>query len=124
MPEIADLGRFLIRAQRDAEKSGADPRRPKKRACTPSCCCAPTMPSPTKVLRRGDYVKSLLTLNIFWVPVRSNAPRSFPFLAQLCNILKIDKDYRTYERVIREMKAKEDEMAVTFVDKVSTCVMA
>lgn len=68
--------------------------------------------------------KSLLPLNIFWVPVRSNAPRSFPFLAQLCNILKIDKDYRTYERVIREMKAKEDEMAVTFVDKVSTCVMA
>jgi len=40
-----------------------------------------------------------------------------------CVALKIDKDYRTYERVIREMKAKEDKMAVTFVDKVNTSVM-
>lgn len=32
--------------------------------------------------------------------------------------LKIDRDYRKYDRVIAEMQAREDEMAVTFVEKV------
>lgn len=32
--------------------------------------------------------------------------------------MKIDKDYRNYERVIGEMQAREEEMAVTFVEKV------
>ncbi|CAM9409047.1 unnamed protein product, partial [Ectocarpus sp. 12 AP-2014] len=31
---------------------------------------------------------------------------------------KIDRDYRKYDRVIAEMQAREDEMAVTFVEKV------
>lgn len=32
---------------------------------------------------------------------------------------KVDKDYRTYERTIDDMKARESEMAATFVQKVS-----
>lgn len=32
--------------------------------------------------------------------------------------LKIDRDYRKYDRVIAEMQAREDELAVTFVEKV------
>lgn len=34
------------------------------------------------------------------------------------HILKIDKDYRNYERVIGEMQAREEDMAATFVEKV------
>lgn len=44
-----------------------------------------------------------------------------PFSTLLRNVrtCKVDKDYRTYERTIDDMKARESEMAATFVQKVS-----
>lgn len=45
------------------------------------------------------------------------AVTSMPAAHTFC-ILKIDKDYRNYERVIGDMQAREETMAVTFVKQV------